>query len=71
MFNDCRDHFWNNNHFCMWLFGESNKDFIVIAHNMKAYDGYFIMNFILSNFLPTDRALEIVLNDSNSCYQFL
>ena len=33
--------------FCQWLLDESNKNAIVIAHNAKAYDNYFIYAHLL------------------------
>ena len=56
--------FKNNNDFCEWLFDKNNSHFIAIAHNMKAYDGYFIMNYIINNFTPTDKPPECLLNGS-------
>ena len=62
---DCGDHYWHTNStFCSWLFNDKNKHFIAIAHNMKAYDGYFIMNYIVNNIKPNERLPEIVLNGS-------
>ena len=31
---------------------------------MKSYDGYFILNYFVSNFLPGDRLPEVLLNGS-------
>ena len=62
---DCGNHYWyTNGTFCTWLFNKKNKNFIAIAHNMKAYDGYFIMNYIVNNIKPNERLPEIVLNGS-------
>ena len=55
----CGDFFWRtNNEFCEWLFSEINADFIAIAHNMKSFDGYFILNYIVSNIMPNERLFE-------------
>ena len=63
--NDCSDYvFTNNQEFCIWLFNDKNKNFIALAHNMRSYDGYFIMNYIVSNVLPNEKLPEIVLNGS-------
>ena len=35
-------YFFNNEDFCTWLFEQSN--YICLAHNLRAYDGIFIMN---------------------------
>ena len=57
----CKNYvFYNNNDFGNWLFRTTN--FIAIAHNMKSYDGYLIMNYIVNNFLPTDSIPEILMN---------
>ena len=53
----CKNYvFYNNNDFGNWLFRTTN--FIAIAHNMKSYDGYLIINCIVNNFLPTDSIPE-------------
>jgi hypothetical protein len=31
--------------FCEWIFSKLNKDTIAIAHNSKAYDGQFILEY--------------------------
>ena len=56
--------FKSNDDFGNWLFNTKNKFFIAIAHNMKGYDGFFIMDFIIKNLLPTDNVPEILLNGS-------
>ena len=61
----CGDYVWyTNNDFCNWLFSDKNKNLIALAHNMKSYDGYFILNYIVSNFLPAHRLPEVLLNGS-------
>ncbi|XP_072033428.1 uncharacterized protein [Amphiura filiformis] len=36
--------------FCLWLFkGESHKHARCMAHNLKGYDGYFILQFLYEN----------------------
>jgi restriction endonuclease S subunit len=52
--------FNNNNDFCYWLLEQ--KKFTGFAHNLKAYDGIFIMKYIVDNPLPTDSLPKIVLN---------
>ena len=37
----------------MWLFEQSN--FICLAHNLRAYDGIFIMNYLTTNNIPSDN----------------
>ena len=56
--------FYNNNAFGSWLFDKQNKICIAIAHNMKRYDGFFLMSYIINNLLPTDKLPEVLLNGS-------
>ena len=35
--------------FCKWLFGKHNNKYTCFAHNFKAYDSYFIMQYVLYN----------------------
>jgi hypothetical protein len=56
--------FKNNEDFGNWLFNSKNKFFIAITHNMKSYDGFFVMDYIIKNLLPTDNVPEILLNGS-------
>jgi G:T-mismatch repair DNA endonuclease (very short patch repair protein) len=55
--------FYNDGHdcneeFCSWLFEQTN--YVAIAHNFRAYDSMFIMNFILKNLTPGCKAPEII-----------
>ena len=43
--------FWTNNDFCKLLFDISNKDLKGIDHNMKSYNGIFILKYIVENFV--------------------
>jgi len=52
--------FYDNKSFCDWLFIQDN--FIAIAHNLKGYDGIFIINHIILSFLPTDTMPNILLS---------
>ena len=52
--------FYNIQGFCSWLFRQRNSVFI--AHNMKGYDGIFILQYILKNLLPTDKPPELIAN---------
>ena len=56
--------FKTNEEFGTWLFTTKNKNYVAIAHNMKSYDGFFLMEFIIKNILPTDNVPEILLNGS-------
>jgi G:T-mismatch repair DNA endonuclease (very short patch repair protein) len=35
--------------FGQWLFSEQNKNYTVMAHNMKGYDGYFLLEYLIAN----------------------
>ena len=35
--------------FCQWLLQDQHSNFTAIAHNSKAYDAYFIYNYLLEN----------------------
>ena len=51
--------------FCEWLFSEYHRDFTVIAHNSKAYDSYFIYNYMLQNSIIPD---PIIFSGSKIMY---
>ena len=40
--------------FCTWLFHKQHKDSVVVAHNGKAFDNYFMYKFALENALKPD-----------------
>ena len=53
-------HFFDSNEkFCFFLFNQ--KNYIAFAHNMKGYDGVFIMNYILNNPTPFTPQMKCVL----------
>lgn len=66
------------NTFCSWLFNVQNKGYTVLAHNSKAYDCYFCIEYLLRNsvrpkvifsgskimYLHVQRGLDIKLIDS-------
>jgi len=61
--NECGKYeFTKNDEFCYWLFQQ--KNFTAIAHNMKGYDGVFIMNYIINNILPKDPQPVVIANGS-------
>ena len=35
--------------FCSWVFRKNNKDAVLMAHNMKGYDQYFIVEYLIAN----------------------
>lgn len=43
--------------FCEWLFGQQHRNFTVIAHNARAYDAYFIYNFMMRNSMIPDPTI--------------
>ena len=41
--------------FCLWLFkGEQHQNAVCLAHNLKGYDGYFILQFLYDNAVKPD-----------------
>lgn len=64
--NDCKIcekvEFEKNSNFCDWLFDQPN--YIAIAHNMKGYDGIFIMNYIINNKAPFDSEPFVICQGS-------
>lgn len=61
--NTCGYHeFDSNDEFCEWLFDKNQQHFTAIAHNMKNYDGFFIMNYLVQNLLPTEKPPQCVLS---------
>ena len=57
--------FRSNEQFCFWLFEQTN--YIAFAHNMRAYDGMFIMHYISNNTTPDTQNAKILLQG----YKFL
>ena len=54
------DGFKTNDEFCYWLLKQ--KNYTGFAHNLKSYDGIFIMKYIINNPLPSDGLPKIILN---------
>ena len=48
--------------FCNWLFNQ--KNYIALAHNLKGYDGIFVMNYLLNHLKPGTQPPS-VLNQGN------
>lgn len=46
--------------FCEWLLTETNSDAIAIAHNMKGYDGHFVLSYLTK----TGRCPDVLMNGS-------
>ena len=38
-----------NTNFGRWLFDEKHQNYTVLAHNMKGFDGYFLLEYLISN----------------------
>lgn len=61
--SNCKDFiFYDNESFCVWLFEQ--KDYIAIAHNLKGYDSYFLMQYIIKSLKPNEKLPEIILSGS-------
>jgi hypothetical protein len=59
--NNCvKKVFYTNADFCNWLFDQSYC--IAIAHNLKGYDGVFVLNHILNVFVSTDSKPNVLMN---------
>ena len=55
---ECKDtcgifKFKKNKDFCDWLLKQ--KHYVCVAHNLKGYDGAFILQYLISNPLPNDK----------------
>ena len=42
-------HFTSADDFCKWLFTKDHMGYTLVAHNCKAYDGYFILKYLLEH----------------------
>ena len=38
-----------NNDFCEWLFSPENNGATVLAHNLRSYDSYFVLQYLYDN----------------------
>ena len=43
--------------FCKWLIDEQHKNFTCIAHNSRAYDAYFIYDYLMRNSIVPEPAI--------------
>jgi len=50
--------------FGRWLIDKQHRDFTVIAHNAKAYDNYFILNYLLKEKI----APQVIFNGTKALY---
>ena len=50
--------------FCSWLFSKQHANVTVIAHNARAYDAYFIYNYLLMQSITP----EIIFRGSKIMY---
>ena len=46
--------FTNQKDFCEWLFRKEHKVYTFVAHNLKGYDGYFLLNWLVNNSLKPE-----------------
>ncbi|XP_074648785.1 uncharacterized protein LOC141904126 [Tubulanus polymorphus] len=46
--------FKTDSEFCEWLFTEENRGAIVFAHNFQSFDGYFILQYLVSQGILPD-----------------
>ena len=51
--------------FCKWLLEDEHSDFTAIAHNSKAYDAYFIYDYLLENSITPE---PIIFSGSKIMY---
>jgi hypothetical protein len=52
--------FYSMDSFCEWIFKHEN--YICIAHNLKGFDGCFVLDWILKNILPIDSQPQVIVN---------
>jgi hypothetical protein len=43
--------------FGKWLFSNQHEYFKVVAHNMKGYDGYFLLEYLIDNSIRPDKVI--------------
>ena len=43
--------------FGSWLFTDQHKYFKVVAHNMKGYDGYFLLEYLIDQSMRSDKII--------------
>ena len=43
--------------FGKWLFSSQHKDCVVMAHNMRGYDGHFLLEYVLSQGIQPDQII--------------
>ena len=53
--------FYNIEDYCKWAMSQDNT--IQIAHNMKGYDGIFILNYLINNMLPYEKKLPHAISN--------
>jgi len=58
---DVKHIFYNITDYCRWALRQTKT--IQIAHNMKAYDGIFILNYIIKNMLPYEKKIPEVISN--------
>ena len=56
--------FEKNELFCKWLFDQ--KNYIAVAHNLKGYDGSFLMQYILKNMNERDSMPSVLVTGTKT-----
>ena len=51
--------------FGTWLFTDQHQYFKVVSHNMKGYDGYFLLKYLIEQSMGPDK---IIYNGSKIMY---
>ena len=51
--------FYSLSDYCNWALKQKNT--IQIAHNLKGYDGVFILKYFLENILPFESTPDVIL----------
>ena len=53
--------FYNIEDYCHWALQQTNT--VQIAHNMKGYDGIFILNYLINNMKPSESKMPSVITN--------
>ena len=56
--------FIDNNSFCKWLL--SNEKYTCMAHNLKGYDGCFLLQYFLNVMVTFDQWPTIIMNGTKT-----
>ncbi|XP_069107303.1 uncharacterized protein [Argopecten irradians] len=53
--------------FCDWVFSPSHSKYTIVAHNMKGYDGYFLLAYLYKNAIKP----EIIFSGGKIMYMYI